>query len=118
MYVLYVRYVRSSRTLHSLRSTLCNLGYHSSSHSSIGSILDHAYISQLAFSNSSPSSCSIVLKASVTYGLLEVYRREYRPLRNPLSLTPLNLKPIQTFYGNSYPPINYYGPINCLYRLL
>jgi hypothetical protein len=66
MYVLYVRYVRSSRILRSLRSTSYNLGYHSSSYSSIGSILDRAYINQLASSNSSPSSYNIVLKASVT----------------------------------------------------
>jgi hypothetical protein len=46
---------------------LCDLGYHSSSHSSIGSNLDHAPINQLASSNSSPSSRNIVLKASVTY---------------------------------------------------
>jgi len=35
------------------------------SHSSTGSILDRACINQLASSNSSPSSRSIVLKASV-----------------------------------------------------
>jgi len=45
---------------------LYNLGYHSSSHGSIGSILDHAPINQLAASNSSPSSRNIVLKLSVT----------------------------------------------------
>jgi len=65
MYVLYIRYVRSSRILYSLRSTLYNLGYHFSSHSSIGSILDRALINQLASSNSSLSSRNIILKASV-----------------------------------------------------
>jgi hypothetical protein len=66
MYVLYIRYVRSSRTLRSLRSTSYNLSYYSSSYSSIGSILDRAYINQLASSDSSLSSYNIVLKASVT----------------------------------------------------
>jgi len=55
---------------------LCNLSYHSSSYSSIGSILDRAYINQLAFSNSSPSSRNIVLKASVTLGFKKVLRIE------------------------------------------
>ena len=63
--MLYVRYVRSLHTLRSSRSTSYDLGYHSSSHSSIGSILDRAYINQLASSNSSLSSCNIVLKASI-----------------------------------------------------
>jgi hypothetical protein len=44
MYVLYVRYVRSSYILRSLRSTLCDLGYYSSSYGLIGSILDRALI--------------------------------------------------------------------------
>jgi len=47
---------------------LYNLGYYSSSHGSIRSILDRAYINQLASSNSSPSSCNIILKASITIG--------------------------------------------------
>jgi len=53
-----------------------DLGYHSSSYSSIGSILDRAYINQLASSNSSPSSYNIVLKASVigfTFPIIGVY---------------------------------------------
>jgi len=66
MYVLYVRYVRSSYILRSLYSTLYNLSYYSLLHSLIRSILDYAYINQLASSNSSPSSYNIVLKASVT----------------------------------------------------
>ena len=65
MYVLYVLYVRSLRILRILHTTLCNLSYHSSSHSSIGSILDRASINQLATSDSSPSSRNIVLKLSV-----------------------------------------------------
>ena len=65
MYVLYVRYVRSFRILRSSYSILCDLGYYSSLHSSIGSILDRAYINQLASSDSSPSSHNIILKASV-----------------------------------------------------
>jgi len=48
---------------------LYNLSYHSSLHGSIGSILDRAFINQLATSDSSPSSRNIVLKASVTSGL-------------------------------------------------
>jgi len=66
MYIMYVLYVRSLYTLRSLRSTLYNLSYHSSSHGSTGSILDRAYINQLASVNSSPSSCNIILKLSVT----------------------------------------------------
>jgi len=66
-----MRYVRSSYTLRSLRSTLYDLGYHSSLYSLIGSILDRARINQLASSNSSLSSRNIVLKASVTY--IQVY---------------------------------------------
>jgi len=77
MYVLYIRYIRSSRILRSLRSTLYNLSYHSSSHSSIRSILDRAHINQLASSNSSPSSRNIVLKASVT---LEDYLNYYKDI--------------------------------------
>ena len=42
------------------------LAYHSSLHGSTGSILDRAYINQLASSDSSLSSRNIVLKASVT----------------------------------------------------
>ena len=42
------------------------LSYYSSLYSSTGSILNRAYISQLASSNSSLSSYNIVLKASVT----------------------------------------------------
>jgi hypothetical protein len=65
---------RITRTLRILRITLCDLGYHSSSYSSTGSILDRACINQLASSDSSPSSRSIVLKASVTFcSLLFVY---------------------------------------------
>ena len=45
---------------------LYNLSYYSSLYSLIRSILDHTLISQLASSDSSPSSCNIVLKASVT----------------------------------------------------
>jgi len=66
MYVLYIRYVRSSYTLRSLRSISYNLSYYSSLYSLTGSILDRAYINQLASSNSSPSSYNIVLKASIT----------------------------------------------------
>ena len=51
---------------------LYNLSYHSSLYSSTGSILDRAYINQLASSNSSPSSYNIVLKLSVTGILLKV----------------------------------------------
>jgi len=42
------------------------LAYYSSSHGSTGSILDRAYINQLASSDSSLSSRNIVLKLSVT----------------------------------------------------
>jgi len=49
-----------------MRSTPHNLSYHSLLYSSTGSILDCAYINQLASSNSSPSSRNIVLKLSVT----------------------------------------------------
>jgi len=66
MYGLYVRYVSSSHSSRSIRSTLCDLGYPSSLYSSTGSILDRAYINQLASSNSSLSSRNIVLKAFVT----------------------------------------------------
>jgi len=64
--VRYIRYIRSVRSPRSLYSTSCNSYYHSSSHGSTGSILDRALINQLASSDSSPSSRSIVLKASVT----------------------------------------------------
>jgi len=47
---------------------LYDLSYHSLLYSSIGSILDRAYINQLASFNSSLSSYNIVLKASVTLG--------------------------------------------------
>ena len=66
MYMLYMLYVRSSRTLRILYTTLYNLSYYSSLHSSTGSILDRASINQLATSDSSPSSRNIVLKLSVT----------------------------------------------------
>jgi len=42
------------------------LAYYSSSYGSTGSILNRAYINQLASYDSSPSSRNIVLKASVT----------------------------------------------------
>jgi len=42
------------------------LAYHFLLHGSTGSILDRACINQLASAVSSPSSCNIVLKASVT----------------------------------------------------
>jgi len=74
MYVLYIRYVSSSRASRLIRSTLYDLGYHPSSYSSIGSILDRAYINQLASSVSSPSSCNIVLKASVILTLTTAER--------------------------------------------
>jgi len=45
---------------------LYNLSYYSSLYSLTRSILDRAYINQLASSNSSLSSYNIVLKASVT----------------------------------------------------
>ena len=48
--LLYVRYVSSSRSSRSIRSTPRDLGYHSSSHGSTGSILDRACINQLASS--------------------------------------------------------------------
>ena len=70
MYVLYILYIYSSYILRILRITLYNLGYHSSLYSSIGSILDYAFINQLAASNSSASSRNIVLKASVTTNLV------------------------------------------------
>jgi len=45
----------------------CNLSYYSLLHGPIGTILDRTYINQLASSNSSLSSCNIVLKASITH---------------------------------------------------
>ena len=48
------------------RLILRDLSYYSSLHSSTRSILDYAYINQLASANSSPSSRNIILKASVT----------------------------------------------------
>ena len=71
-YVLYIRYVSSSRSLYLIRSIPRDLGYHSSSHSSTGSILDRTYINQLASSDSSLSSRNIVLKLSVTL-ILQFY---------------------------------------------
>jgi len=52
------------------RLTLRDLSYYSSLYSSTRSILDRAYINQLASCDSSPSSRNIVLKASVTLGLV------------------------------------------------
>ena len=49
------------------------LAYHSSSYGSTGSILDCAYINQLASCDSSPSSRNIVLKASVTLNTITNY---------------------------------------------
>ena len=49
----------------------CDLGYYSSLYGSTGSILDRAYINQLASSDSSPSSRNIVLKLSVTVELAQ-----------------------------------------------
>jgi len=72
-YVLYVRYISSSRSLRPTRSIPRDLGYYSSLYGSTGSILDHAYINQLASANSSPSSRNIVLKLSVTLRLLIKY---------------------------------------------
>ena len=43
-----------------------DLSYYSLLYSSTGSILDRAYINQLASADSSPSSHNIVLKLSVT----------------------------------------------------
>jgi len=48
-----------------MQITLRNLSYHFSSHSSTRSILDRAYINQLASANFSLSSYNIILKASV-----------------------------------------------------
>jgi len=52
------------------------LAYHSSSHGSTGSILDRAYINQLASADSSPSSRNIVLKLSVINIAIAYYRGE------------------------------------------
>ena len=87
MYVIYVLYVYSLRTPRSLYSTSCDLSYHSSSYSLTGSILDRAYINQLASSDSSLSSRNIVLKASVitiaynttpTSSILILNRRQFK----------------------------------------
>jgi len=65
-YVLYVLYI--AYTAYSLYTAynVMWLAYHSLLHGSTGSILDRAYINQLASCDSSPSSRNIVLKASVT----------------------------------------------------
>ena len=66
MYVIYILYIYSLRTPRSLYSTLYNLSYYSLLYSSTSSILDYAYINQLASINSSPSSYNIMLKLSIT----------------------------------------------------
>ena len=86
-YVLYIRYVSSSYFSCLIRSTSCDLGYYSSSHSSIGSILDRASINQLAASNSSPSSRNIVLKASVTLNVDYSSLYKYNPEEETFSNT-------------------------------
>ena len=62
LYVLYVAY--TAYTLYTAYNIIW-LAYYSSSYSSTGSILDRAYINQLASYNSSLSSRNIILKASV-----------------------------------------------------
>jgi len=64
-YVLYVLYIAyTAYTLYTAYNIIW-LAYHSSLHGSTRSILDYAYINQLASYDSSPSSYNIVLKASV-----------------------------------------------------
>jgi len=67
LYVLYVAY--TAYTAYTAYNIMW-LAYYSSSHGSTGSILDRAYINQLASADSSLSSRNIVLKASV---ILEAY---------------------------------------------
>ena len=54
------------------------LAYHSLLHGSTRSILNRAYINQLASCDSSPSSRNIVLKASVTVGVGDSGNKEGR----------------------------------------
>ena len=63
-----------------MRLILCDLGYYSLLYSSTGSILDRAYINQLASADSFPSSYNIVLKASVTYNLKHLFLTKARPI--------------------------------------
>jgi len=57
--------LRITQILQIIQITSCDLGYHSLLYGSIGSILDRAWINQLASSDSSLSSRNIVFKASV-----------------------------------------------------
>ena len=72
-YVLYVLYVAYTAYTPYTTYNIMWLAYHSLLHSSTGSILDRAYINQLASYNSSLSSYNIVLKASVTKELIKAF---------------------------------------------
>jgi len=65
-YVLYVLYIAYTAYTSYTAYNIMWLAYYSSLHGSTRSILDCAYINQLASCDSSPSSCNIILKASVT----------------------------------------------------
>jgi len=64
MYVLYILYVRITYIPRILRTTLCDLSYHSSLHSLIGSIV--AYATSTNSLSSALSSCDIYLIRSIT----------------------------------------------------
>jgi len=67
-YVRYIRYIIDLIELTELIELITWPGYHFLLYGSTGSILDYAYINQLASSNSSLISRNIVLKASVISG--------------------------------------------------
>jgi len=64
MYVLYILYMRTIYIPRILRTTLCDLNYHSSLHSLIGSIV--AYVTFTNSLSSALSSCDTYLIKSIT----------------------------------------------------